>query len=229
MPKTSCTRCGTCCRKGGPALHIKDTFLFEEGRLTLADLCTYRAGELVRDQQKGGIAPLPEEIVKIAPLPSSDPYNWICRFFKEGKPYTLCALHGKHPAECRAFFCEKPEELLALGAEDRLDRAACIRLANAPAWYAELIAGHEETCAYAKLTNLAEKLDTNAAAREEFLEILAFDKAYRELLLEKKAVPEEELNFLLGRPLLDTIVMYDVEVAHGPRGLMLRHINHNLV
>ncbi len=229
MPKTSCTRCGTCCRKGGPALHQKDVFLFEEGRLTLADLCTYRAGELVRDQQKGGIAPLPEEIVKIAPLPSLDPYNWICRFFQEGKPHTVCALHGKHPAECRAFFCEKPEELLALGAEDRLDRATCIRLAKAPAWYAELIAAHEETCAYEKLTSLAEKLDTEPAARQEFLEILAFDKAYRELLLEKKAVPEEELNFLLGRPLLDTLVMYDLEVAHTPQGITLRHINRNLV
>ena len=60
-----CRQCGTCCRKGGPALHVEDSYLLEEGIIQLQDLVTFRAGELVRDTSNNGVVPLPAEIATL--------------------------------------------------------------------------------------------------------------------------------------------------------------------
>ena len=80
-----CRQCGTCCRKGGPALHKEDAPLLTDGVLQLQDLCTFRAGELVRDNSNDHVVPLPEEIVKIAAPYGSRPDVWTCRFLMEDR------------------------------------------------------------------------------------------------------------------------------------------------
>ena len=149
--KPVCKQCGTCCRKGGPALHRQDETLFREGLLRAQDLCAFRAGELVRDENEGRIVPLPQEIVKIAPPAGSRPDDWTCRFLMGTNS---CFLYGKHPAECRALFCQAPEALLSMSGEDRLDRRAVCELIKAPAWWSELMDAHDERCDYAHLTEL---------------------------------------------------------------------------
>ena len=44
--KTSCNRCGSCCKQGGPALHMQDLDLVLSGKLHFEDLITVRRGEL---------------------------------------------------------------------------------------------------------------------------------------------------------------------------------------
>ena len=119
--KAECRRCGTCCRKGGPALHGPDAELLSGGILRARDLCAFRAGELVRDETLERIVPLPGELVKIAAPHGSRPDDWTCRFLTEKN---LCFIHGTQPIECRAFYCEAPEALLALSGKDSLDRKA---------------------------------------------------------------------------------------------------------
>ena len=63
---TSCRRCGQCCDKGGPALHLEDLHLVRSGTLDLDSLVTLRAGEPVLDQPKGRVASLERELVKVA-------------------------------------------------------------------------------------------------------------------------------------------------------------------
>ncbi len=46
--KQACDRCGTCCRQGGPALHIQDRHLVAPGFLGFDVLVTIRRGELAR-------------------------------------------------------------------------------------------------------------------------------------------------------------------------------------
>ena len=210
-----CKQCGTCCRKGGPALHKQDETLFRENLLRAQDLCTFRSGELVRDEAEGRIVPLPQEIVKIAPPEGSRPDDWTCRFLMRTN---RCFLYGKHPVECRTLFCQAPEALQAMSGVERLDRRAICELLNAPAWWPELIEAHEERCLYSRLTELAPDLDTKEDARHAFLEIVEYDRAMRDLVVEKKAAQASELNFLFGRPLLRTVIMFGLDARTTPEG-----------
>ncbi len=212
---TTCTQCGTCCRKGGPALHRQDADLLTGKILRAEDLCAFRAGELVRDDSEGAIVPLPDEIVKIAPPAGLRPDDWTCRFLT---PASACFLHGRHPAECRALDCRAPEALLAMAGETRLARKDVCELLGAPAWWPELIDAHEERCSYARLTRLATAMNTDRDARAEFLETVEYDRAFRELIVEKKAAAAAELDFLLGRPLLRTVIMYGLDARERPDG-----------
>lgn len=249
---TSCHNCGICCKKGGPALHTKDGFLFEEKILRVQDVLTIRTGELVRDDMKNILVPLPNELIKVAPVYGSRPDDWTCRFLTSNN---RCFLHGKHPAECRAFYCKEPEALMQLTHEERLTREVICKLVNAPDWWMELINTHEEHVAYGNLAEWVVKMDAyqeNFVAdfaedfateeentldssltkpnkvtdkvtdkvsekvskeeaqecRQKFLEAVEYDRAFRELVLEKNAANEEELYFLFGRPLLQTMVMF---------------------
>ena len=213
--KAECRRCGTCCRKGGPALHGPDAELLSGGILRARDLCAFRAGELVRDETLERIVPLPGELVKIAAPHGSRPDDWTCRFLTEKN---LCVIHGTQPIECRAFYCEAPEALLALSGKDSLDRKAVRALLKAPEWWDELMDAHAEHCAYDALTELAPRIADDAEARRAFLEIVEYDRAFRELAVEKKAAQPDELDFLLGRPLLRTVIMYGLDARPQPDG-----------
>ena len=213
--QTNCRQCGTCCRKGGPALHKEDAPLLEEGVLQLQDLCTFRAGELVRDTSNDHVVPLPEEIVKIAAPFGSRPDDWTCRFLMEDN---RCFIHGRHPAECRALFCEDPEALLSMQGEDRLDRAAILELLHAPQWLADSVKAHEERCNYADLTDIASRLETEEEARRALVQVVEYDRAFRELMMEKGNVRREMLDFLFGRPLMHTVIMFGIDARHNADG-----------
>lgn len=214
----SCKGCGICCVKGGPALHAKDAFLFEENILQVQDVLTIRAGELVRDDVENKLKSLPAELIKIAPIANARPDDWTCRFYTSKK---RCFIHGKHPAECRAFYCKAPEDLMQLMHEEGLDREKICKLVNAPAWWVELIQNHEDRVNYALLAECIIKMDTEEDAKEKFLEAIEYDRSLRELVVEKAAVPEEALNFLFGRPLLQTMVMFGFDARKSADGIRL--------
>lgn len=213
---TSCINCGACCKKGGPALHTKDAYLFEENILEIQDVVTIRTGELVRDDLKNRLVPLPSELVKIAPAKNARPDDWTCRFLTSNN---RCFLHGRHPAECRAFYCKEPEALMQLSNEPRLEREKICELIKAPPYWIELIKTHEEAVKYEELGPWALEIEENAEARTKFIEKVEFDRSFRELVVEKKAAPEEALSFLFGRPLLQTMVMFRLTARPGANGI----------
>lgn len=210
-----CRQCGTCCRKGGPALHKEDARLLTEGVLQLQDLCTFRAGELVRDTSNDHVVPLPEEIVKIAAPFGSRPDDWTCRFLMENN---RCFIHDRHPAECRALFCDDPKELLAMHGEDRLDRKSILELLHAPEWLMDSVEAHEARCNYAALIELASHLEDQVAARKALVEVVEYDRAFRELMMEKGKVQKELLDFLFGRPLMHTVIMFGIDARNNADG-----------
>ena len=77
---------------------------------------------------------------------------------------------------------------------------------------------HDERCDYAHLTELAPALNEDETARREFLEIVEYDRAFRELVADKQAALPLELDFLFGRPLLRTVVMYGLDARPAPDG-----------
>ncbi len=220
-----CNRCGTCCRKGGPAIHDKDLDLLANNTLRLEDLITFRPGEFVRDESMQKIIPLEQDTVKISPPVNTEEHNWTCRFLVEAKPLHSCALHTKHPCECRALFCKNPEPLLALPADGRQTRKQICEFLKVPAWWYELIDTHSKQCDLAKVAECITKLDTDPKAKEELLELISFDTSYRELVVEKSDLTPELLPFLFGRPLLGLMHQFRVEVLKTDKGLLLKKVD----
>ena len=210
-----CRQCGTCCRKGGPALHVEDSYLLEEGIIQLQDLVTFRAGELVRDTSNNGVVPLPAEIVKIAAPAGSRRDDWTCRFLMEDN---RCFIHEKSPAECKALFCDDPKALLGMHGKERLDRKAILELLSAPQWLVDAVEAHEARCGYASLIELASRLEEQEEARKELVEVVEYDRAFRELVAEKGKVSTEMLDFLFGRPLMYTVIMFGIDARANADG-----------
>jgi hypothetical protein len=189
--------------------------LLEENVLQLQDLCTFRSGELVRDLSNGKVVPLPEEIVKIAAPRGARPDDWTCRFLTGN---SQCFIHKSEPAECRALFCEDPSALLAMQGKETLSRKTILEDLHAPQWLLDCVASHEERCSYASLAELASHMEADGDARREFLETVEFDRAYRELVTQKGGVREEMLDFLFGRPLIRTVIMFGMDARKNADG-----------
>jgi len=100
---TACRRCGACCQKGGPALHIQDLHLFKgPGALSLAMVVTLRPGELAFDQPKGRLLPLATEVLKLRGVKSANAERidggngWACALLTQ--PDNTRALYERRPA-----------------------------------------------------------------------------------------------------------------------------------
>ncbi|TWI64614.1 putative zinc- or iron-chelating protein [Desulfobotulus alkaliphilus] len=92
--QTSCTQCGECCRKGGPALHIEDKFLIMQGKLPASGLFTLRKGEVGMDPVENKKIILEEEIIKIQPDSNRD---WACIHLSEKGD--ACEVYDTRPLE----------------------------------------------------------------------------------------------------------------------------------
>ena len=191
----SCRQCGTCCRRGGPALHGEDLPLLECGRLALTDLITVRQGEPAYSPTENRVVPASSEVVKLKGKPGS----WSCRFFDESK--STCTIYAQRPLECRLLKCWDPAELLAAVQVDTLSRG---QLLPPDSPWLGLIAQQEQAVPAAQLAELAAALLSNepdAVTLEQFAGLVRRDLALRERAIgDPNLTPELEL-FLLGRPL----------------------------
>ncbi len=209
MQDVHCTRCGQCCRKGGPLLHREDVYLLDEGHLNFAQLVTLRVGELIHDPIAQKLQPLEHEVIKIAGT-NAPQYPWHCVLHNaEG-----CGLHPLRPAQCRALFCAQPEELQHMYTEGRLTRQDIFTSSPATDGWLALTQAYEEECALSPLISLVEtvflrsELDMeimdNAyiveAAEEKILQCIRYDLAFRDLCVQKAGIKPEILSCLLGRP-----------------------------
>ena len=192
----SCRRCGTCCKKGGPALHSDDLDLLASGRLARGHLVTLRRGETVRENVAGGLAALEREMVKIG---NCGP-DWTCRLYQPGRQ--ACLLHPHRPAECRALFCDAPEGLQALYARDRLTRADIVAASGA-LW--ELITFHDQAFPAGEACALARQAATgDQEALARLADLIDRERAFRAAFLERTRpglADPAELDFYFGRSL----------------------------
>lgn len=186
-----CSRCGECCRKGGPALHREDLPLLRTpGGPDLADLVTLRAGEPALDQVRGRLEPLETEIVKLRGRDGT----WTCLFFRDGD--AACAIYAARPLECRVLSCRDTRELARVYAQDRLTRADILPPGHP---LLELVAEHERRC---PVSGFARLLESGAPEdRRSRAAMLAWDREVRLLVGEKSGMDPAILDFLFGRPL----------------------------
>jgi Fe-S-cluster containining protein len=206
----ACRRCGTCCRRGGPALHLVDKSLVIEGHLSLADLYTIRSGERVRDDVAGGVlVPAESDIIKIREAPGS---RACVRFAPGGN---RCTIYAERPLECRVLRCWDTTEIQRCYRKDRLARVDLIGHIEG-LW--DLVAEHDQRCHAGRLTALAPHRG-NARERTELSRMIRYDEALRAGLTADGRVPAAILDFLLGRPVRVLLRALGVEIKPtSPQG-----------
>jgi Fe-S-cluster containining protein len=202
---TECSRCGTCCEKGGPGLHQEDRILVDTGAIPSRCLFTIRKGELAYDNVQGGLMPGDSDIIKI----KGKADTWTCVFFDE--PNKQCSIYDDRPLECRALKCWDTRELEKMYAGRRLTRNNLISEVEG-LW--DLVKGHQERCDYQKIKKLIDDLNgpSRDRARKELLEIIQYDAEIRKLVVEQGGMDPEMLDFLFGRPLTKTLPGYGITV-----------------
>ncbi len=210
----SCRRCGTCCKKGGPALHREDRTLVAQGLIPARDLFTIRQGEQVRDNIKGTVAPLAQEIVKIKGVNG----RWTCTFFEEASKG--CRIYDARPLECRVLNCRDTRRIEVLYERTRLTRGDL--LADVGGLW-ELIVDHERRCSYAQIARLlGDGFENGFPVHEDAVqEMIRFDYHVRQLTVAKAGMDEQMLDFFFGRPLTDTINMFDIALKKRSGGYRL--------
>lgn len=216
---TQCQRCGTCCRKGGPTLHLEDQELVESGKIPLKQLFTIRQGEPAFDNVAGTIAPAVTDIIK---LKGKSEGSDICCFYDDGSKG--CSIYDDRPAECRALMCWDTREIQELYNCRRLTRRHLIAKVKG-LW--ELVQDHQERCEYGYVAELAADLkrkSPQAQSQKKLLELIRYDESLRQITCEQAKLDREMLPFLFGRPLSFTIQMFQLKLERTERGVTLRPV-----
>jgi len=206
-PLPSCSRCGTCCRKGGPALHREDRHLVEQGLIHTRHLYTIRRGEWVHDPITGVLVQASGDIIKI----KGGSGTWACRFFDEG-PHT-CRIYANRPLECRTLTCWNTAGIERVYTIGRLSRADLIS-GIAGLW--ELVDEHQQRCDVERISRLRMPSDGSQAGRRagELAEMIRYDTELRNLVVARAGLEAGMTDFLFGRPLQQ--VLRAMEPVEGP-------------
>ncbi len=214
--QTTCRRCGTCCQKGGPALHIEDAARVEQGKIPLRSLLTLRTGERVYDNVRAAVTVLDREVIRIkgrGRLP-------VCRFYDADD--RSCRIYAQRPLECRVLTCWDTSAIERIYDHNRLVRKDLLGGVEG-LW--ELIEVHESRCNHVKLAARIAQLKQstpNRTLETAICESIAYDRQMRMLCVEKSGVDARLLDFLFGRPLIETIGAYGIAVRQAENGIRLR-------
>lgn len=214
--QTECRRCGTCCRKGGPALHIEDQHLVDSGKIPLKHLMTIRQGEPAYDNVADRIAPAVTDIIMIKAAKGNASQ---CPFYDPA--HKGCGMYEHRPLECRALACWDPEELKAVYNTRRLTRRHLLAKVEG-LW--TLVLDHQELCDYAHIADLADKIrqqPQDEDRQSELLELIRYDKSIRDITTEQSKIDADMLEFLFGRPLSFTITMFELKLVKKGKGYLL--------
>jgi Fe-S-cluster containining protein len=190
--RRGCVGCGTCCRKGGPAFHLQDQHLIRDGTIPLSALYTLRKGELARDEARGQLAPVADDIIKIQEKSGS----WTCRFFDEDS--CRCSIYPYRPLECRVLECWDTREILRVYDRQRLTRKD---LVGAVPGLWPLVEAHQLRCDWHQISAwITPGRKVDSAHRSALKEMIGYDEAMRQLVAERGMDPRV-MPFLFGRPL----------------------------
>ena len=151
---------------------------------------------------------------------SSD--GWTCCFLSEDGQ--SCRIYADRPEECRRMQCWDTREIETLYRRERLSRRDLLGGVEG-LW--EVIAHHEERCSYHRLQALAPRLAAAAEEREQAMtairDMVRYDESLRQLLVEQGQARQEMLDFLLGRPLTETLAGFHVRVAREDDRIQLTY------
>jgi Fe-S-cluster containining protein len=207
---TDCTRCGECCLRSSPTLQAEDLHLIRSGSLQKQNLITLRKGELVTDIVKNSVVRASGDIVKIREKKGG---GRGCLFYD--KTTRACSIYDVRPLQCRALKCWDNTEILEVLDRPKLRRRDVVRNRA----LVGLIEAHEKRCDYDALEDQVRSIcSEGAGAVRRLIELLKFDFHLRLFISQKLNIPADEMDFLFGRPLVETIKNYGLQVLREPDG-----------
>ena len=196
---TLCIRCGTCCKKGGPSLHLEDKKILLAGHIERESLITIRKGELAFSPISGRPEPIEKELIKI----SGKGKGWVCCFYDEKE--SSCTIYAHRPLECRLLKCWDTAQLLSVIGKDTLAR---VDILSEDDPIMRFIETHEQECS----VRIAEDLISVLLEKNDDPEALAKLTAlvHQDLAIRSRAISEfglclETELFLFGRPLFKVL------------------------
>jgi Fe-S-cluster containining protein len=196
-----CSRCCTCCIKGGPAFHLEDRKQIEDGTILLKHLYTIRRGEPGFDNVANRVVPADTDIIKMRGKKNLQ----ACTFLDQEA--SSCRIYDKRPLECRVLKCWDTREIERVYSRNRLTRKDLLGDV-ADVW--QLVSDHERRCRYDAVQEvLASAGDgIEESGIETLREIIGYDTHLRSVLAEKGGMDPELMDFLFGRPMRQTIRHY---------------------
>ncbi len=206
-----CVRCGECCLRGTPSLHLEDSALVAQGILSPKDLYTLRKGERAKLNVEGRLGLVQQELIKLRERPE----NGQCIFYVEqGRK---CGIYEHRPLQCQVQECWNPEPLKELWHQDKLSRR---HLLQDDQDLQKIIHVHNERCSPEELDAAFNRIhqDGDESALDRVLEMLRYDTTFRAVLTEKGGFRVEELDFFFGRPLQEIIRAYGMRVDRDEDG-----------
>ncbi len=187
----TCKRCGTCCEKGGPALHAEDAKLL--AHIPMTDVLCLRRGEPAFDPRTDSLQPLPSELMKIRGKGRS----WECTYFMPQD--NSCSIYAFRPLECRSLYCGDSSEILRAMDQPVLTRADIVP--NDSGLWA-CIEDHERSFPVGDALRLTgEDAASAEAIRPELDDLIRRELHYRRVLGERVGLEDRDLWAYLGRPL----------------------------
>jgi hypothetical protein len=111
--------------------------------------------------------------------------------------------------------CWEPARFMEVYRQPKLARKDTIR----DPVLARLIEMHEGRCSYEVMERHVKRIEMEGnKAVEAIIEILRFDDRLRPYISQKLNLDLKEMDFILGRPMIDTIVMFGLKVEKTPDG-----------
>lgn len=198
-----CKRCGECCEKGSPTLHVSDADLIKNGSLKYSDIFTIRVGELVYNNVDDEFISIDYETIKVKERPNGR----VCTFYDESSKE--CKIYNTRPNQCRAYECWNTDKFMEFYNEEKLTREHVLHGMD---WLMDIVEAHEKKCNYLNLTDIVLRVQRGADMVNDVFEIMEYDNTLRDVLIKEKNIPAEYLPVLLGRPIEQTIIMYGYSV-----------------
>lgn len=204
---SECKRCGTCCIKGGPSLHLEDKELLEKGHIKLEQLITIRKGEMANSPLQEEPEPIAQELIKIV----GKGKEWECTYLKQDE--MLCTIYENRPLECRLLECWDTSALENISGQNILTRADIISSDNP---INEFIRYHELKCPVPTPEKILMALSSGEESDQALAELT--ELVQRDLFIRAEAVGRLNISlpleiFYFGRPIH---VMLN---AHGLRAI----------
>jgi Fe-S-cluster containining protein len=212
-----CIRCGQCCLSSSPSLQLQDGPLVREGRIKRTALFTIRVGETVRDNIEGVLRITDEEIIKVKEREDGGG----CIYYDERA--NGCRIYDHRPVQCEALACWDASPFLRAYEGPNATRKDIIE----DRLLLGLTARHEEECGYHKLERLVGEIPREGErAVEKILSMLRFDFTLRPFIARKMALDLAEMDFIFGRPLIQTIGRFGLKVTQEADGSFLLTPSH---
>ena len=200
---TTCKRCGTCCKNGGPALHKKDLLLFKNQNLRIDQTVTIRKNEPAFNPISQKIEPAQCEFIKLAGIGNT----WQCIFFNPAD--NTCSSYQARPIECNLLQCWDTIPLTEVIFKDVLTRWELIE----DKIILEMIDQHEKHCSFTLFRALSQKPDFAEMSR-----ILNHDLKLRQEAFDKYNFSLAQELFYFGRPMFKSANFFGVSVQPGYSG-----------